>query len=430
MMWINKLVRYSLIAMVLISLILSWKIWTSPKALENEKNFFVSTNVLQERSPSDVFLPTAFVYRQENQVNYSKKDSTINAIQKEINKMNFQSIELLQWGDEEAFFNLKEQGRTLELLYPDVFSFNYYIEIFQPDSVLSLDFPIEFNSLLFSLDHHQMYLLTNEEYKIYEIILDEKLTAIEQILQQGNQEYLKASNRHEWLPHRYYLDEAIQLKKYSYILATQSYTTFSQAFFENTDDLYVQDDSLGLNLSNPENESLVINNDTREVTFVGKDQHEQNSIENNLYTKTFYYIARLGSSMGNLRYFSKNDTMVIYKNFVEGFPVMGDYDRGEIVVEITDFNNLEINANQDAIQIPIPSDEQVTLPSTLSMLQTLEEISFPMDEIENVQIGYTWKSMEEATQIVELSPAWYVKRKGEWMTVDEWQTRWKESVKE
>ena len=41
MMWINKLVRYSLIAMVLISLILSWKIWTSPKALENKKNFFV-----------------------------------------------------------------------------------------------------------------------------------------------------------------------------------------------------------------------------------------------------------------------------------------------------------------------------------------------------------------------------------------------------
>lgn len=426
MKWTNRAIRYGLAAMILLSLFLSWKIWTSPRSIQEDKNVSNANVVIQEKSPTDVFLPTSFILHRNGQSLYSTRESTIASIMKEIGNMDFSDIHLLSSKDEEKYYEIQQEDHSLEMVYPDTFSLSYFVEIFQKGQKESVNSKLLFNRFVLSFDDGRVYFMNDRNYSIYEVEAKMDLKKVRQLLSQNNQHYLKVSNQHEWLPHQYYLDEPIQLKRYSYILASQSYTTFSQAFFADTDDLYSQDERDKLHLSNPENESLTLNYQSHEVQFIGKNQTDQEHQSSNLYRESFYYVARLGNAFGPIRYFTKSDTSIIYKNFVEGFPVIGDYYRGKIKVTIMSLNNLEIRTNQETIQIPIPSDKQVTLPSTEEVVQSLSEQGFPMEEIQSIQIGYTWKSNSDVSQVVDLMPEWYVRKNDEWKTAQEWLTQWKE----
>lgn len=420
MKWTNRAIRYGLAVMILLSLFLSWKIWTSPRSIQEDKNVSGNNVVIQEKSPSDVFLPTSFILHRSNQSLHSTRESTIASIMKEISHMDFSDVSLISSKDEEQYYEIQKKDNSLEMVYPDTFSFTYFTDIFQGKTKEDANNKLLFNRFIFSFNDGRVYFMNDRDYDIYEVNEEIDLKKIKQILSHKNQHYLKVSNRHEWLPHQYYLDEPIELKKYSYILASQSYTTFSQAFFANTDDLYSQDERDKLHLSNPENESLTLNYQTHEVQFVGRNQSEHEKKSTNLYRESFYYVGRLGNAFGPIRYFNKSGTSIIYKNFVEGFPVIGDYYRGKIKVTIMSLNNLEIKTNQETIQIPIPSDKQVTLPNTEEVVQSLSDQGFPMEEIQSIQIGYTWKSNSEVSQVVDLTPEWYVRKDNEWKTIDEW----------
>ena len=65
---------------------------------------------------------------------------------------------------------------------------------------------------------------------------------------------------------------------------------------------------------------MSIHSETQVVDFRGELPEKKKML---VYFLKVSYISKLGSSLGNLRYFDRSDNTIDYRIFVEGFPVLG-----------------------------------------------------------------------------------------------------------
>lgn len=97
---------------------------------------------------------------------------------------------------------------------------------------------------------------------------------------------------------------------------------------------------------------------------------------------------------------------------MEGFPVFSNDLKGQVDIRITNNDgaapSVTINTSVNTIQVPIPSEEEVTLESTEKLIKRLEAAGAKKEKIQSAVIGYTWQTIEEVKQVVDLSPEWYV----------------------
>ena len=207
------------------------------------------------------------------------------------------------------------------------------------------------------------------------------------------------------------------MKKYSYILASQPVTRFRNAFFNETEDIQTNEDSQDLTYTSKE-ERLFAEEKLGKIDFKGTLPEENK--RDSIYNQSFSYVKRLGTNMGNLRYFDRTKDSVNYRTFVEGFPVFSNDLKGQVDIRITNNDgaapSVTINTSVNTIQVPIPSEEEVTLESTEKLIKRLETAGAKKEKIQSAVIGYTWQTIEEVKQVVDLSPEWYVLYNNNWYT--------------
>ncbi len=222
------------------------------------------------------------------------------------------------------------------------------------------------------------------------------------------------------MPTQYDTKNPVKLKKYSYILSQQPYTVFRNAFFQKPDEVKNNDESSEL-IFYDGNETMSIHSDTQVVDFRG----ELPTIEEasgDIFSESFPYISKLGSSLGNIRYFDRKENKIDYRIFVEGFPVFGSDSKGQVGIEIGDDSGgseVNIQTSLNTIQVPIPSDEEVELPNTENVIQNLVDKGADKGKIQSIIVGYTWQNIKETNRVVDLLPEWYVKYQEQWYSVSE-----------
>ena len=415
---IDRGLKVSLVIMVLISLFLSWKIWTKPanrSIVEKEKE--TSGEVIKSKKMTDVYAPTKLYYHKEtDDFLYSNKETAIQEIHKKVTGFEFDSgVEI----DKNKIVEVMYDEHCFSLFFPEEFPLAVYADIYN----LMLDIPSKktdflFNRVLFALDENKIYFINHEltEGVAYDVSGDSD--SLEKLLQdEKKNNYLPVSLTPDNIGGIYYLKDEVELKIYSYILATQSFTTYTKAFFNQPNDLY-SNESDNVNLFNGEGESLSIQADTGEVNYFGKMKVESNKGDHSIYYNTFQYIENLGNTLGTFRYFDLKDNDIVYRDYIEGFPVFGNHMKGRLEVGVQN-KNVFVRTNQDTIQIPIPADETVTLVPTGQLIDELLASGADEAMIEDIQIAYEWQANSETKQAVDLVPAWYVKYKDTWYPADE-----------
>lgn len=418
----GRLIRFGLVAMIALSLFLSWKIWTNSGSKDLVDNTKTAENTMNMKQPKDVFSPVKLIYHDDQGKHfYSNKENLISSINKEVLRLSRERLTVYSEKDASKYLASQTKANSFELVMASPISLDYFLEINDQEVTRGIEEGMKFQRIVVSLDDDLLYLLNDANHQVFRIKFKGDLSEIKRLLRDNNNRFIEVLHEDSELPVYYQFIEDINLKKYSYILSTQSYTLFSQAFFDNPQEIMPNDvnkNSKDVDLINAEGDGLKISYGTGEVQFSGRIKPDTVLVNptHNLYTDTFYYVQSIGNSMGTIRYFEGSGNKVTYRNFVEGFPIFSDYTRGR--VEVTRNNqNIQVMTNQEMIQVPIPSDEEVTLSNTATIVAQLESAGIKVSDLEDLQIGYTWEANQETKQVVDLVPEWYVKIDNYWDNV-------------
>ena len=113
----DKIVKISLISMILLSLFLSWKIWTKPanRSLA-EKDKDNTSELVQTKKMTDVYVPTKlFYHKDKEELLYSNKETTIVGVHDKLRSFEFQSNKEL---DEKATREAMYTTNSFNLFFP------------------------------------------------------------------------------------------------------------------------------------------------------------------------------------------------------------------------------------------------------------------------------------------------------------------------
>lgn len=416
---VDKLIRFALITMIIISLFLSWKIWRNSdnKQLTKKQNEVTENTTLQKK-PADVFLPVSLIYHDKAGKHlYSNKEGLLQSLTRQLLEQSNGDMV----GTGKKIDPLKEK-ETFELTLPNELSLAYFLDINHKKVSDDVKGATKFSRLVVSLNEKKLCFVDNDYKEVYQMALKSDNQIFKKILADSANRFVEVVPRLTEQGLSYDFSDEIKLPKYSYILATQSYNVFSKAFFLSTADVISDKDdveSTDIKLVNSDGDAMDVIFESGEVIFKGRMINESSEKQHStIFENSFQYLKNLGNSLGSIRYYEGNDKKITYRNYVEGYPVFGDSSKGQINFSKNQ-KGIEIKLNQQTIQVPIPSDDKVEIPSTQTVIDTLNYYGIETEDIQGLQIGYTWLSNQETTQVVDLTPEWYIKLDNKWQSLDE-----------
>lgn len=416
--WIT---RIGLILMVILSIYFSVNIWlNSAKKIPEMKSGSQVTTAVNEKAIGDVYLPLQLIRIADGKAMQSNRETLISNVQNDIKMATFGKLTQVVTKNAEQLkrYNQMEQG--IELLYQGPFLISDYASIYN----LSINFT-NFNELTdqyftkiqLDFNENKIRFLDYDQANVYEAPMTVNKARLMGIINKEGLQYQDVSENTLTKQGQYYLTNDMKLKKYSYILASQPVTRFRNAFFNETEDIQTNEDSQDLTYTSKE-ERLFAEEKLGKIDFKGTLPEENK--RDSIYNQSFSYVKRLGTNMGNLRYFDRTKDSVNYRTFMEGFPVFSNDLKGQVDIRITNNDgaapSVTINTSVNTIQVPIPSEEEVTLESTEKLIKRLETAGAKKEKIQSAVIGYTWQTIEEVKQVVDLSPEWYVLYNNNWYT--------------
>ena len=240
-----------------------------------------------------------------------------------------------------------------------------------------------------------------------------------EMIEEVDYQWRAVSESVDFLPNQFLTTKELTLKKYSYISSTRRYTLFRDSFFTNPKDVRSNGTSAGTYLYDGA-ETLTMKQNQDIVLFENVLEDTQGL---NIFEMSFPYVQRMGSNYGSVRVLNQARNQIDYRMFVEGFPIFAEEFEGQLAFNFSDSSqgnqkNINIQGNLKTLQIPIPSQEEVVLPATETLAQTLHQNGADLKQIRTFMIGYEWKNLEN-TGVVDLIPNWFVKYGDTWLSYEE-----------
>lgn len=425
----EKIIRVGLIVMIALSFYFSYMIWLNPTGFNNastETDTGVNPSVQTYKQKSDLFLPLYLTWNDEEDIKETNSEAVIREIQELINEATISDLTLRTYGEEQAFSKAQEVNQGISLNYYTTFYLKDYEKTF--DKELSLedeseteDFP--FSRIQFDLEENTIQFVDFTHQRVVRGKIDWDKSQVKHLLADNPREWTAMRTDQERSSNQYYTQDSIKLKKYSYYSSTQSQSLFREAFFSNPKNVKINDESVDTYYYEG-GQNMTVLQDQQQVKF---ETTTDGSDETDLAMLSADYIIRLGNNFGTIRYFDQQDKHLDYRVFVEGYPVFSTGGQGVISVAFsesgqTGSREMTISASLNAIQVPIPSETEIELPSSLSVKNELIAAGADPESLQQIIVGYQWGEIKDAP-LVDLTPAWYVNYDSSWISYDALMTK-------
>ena len=428
MKWQRMILRIALCLSIVTSFYLSYLIWLNPTKTVATTPIASETNTQGEmttknfRSLTDVFLPLQLVSVTDSQANETNSEQLIKSVLSEIGSSEMEQPKWTSYESADVFIEKTTIKNGFDFIFMNRISLNEAIDLF--DLKLDLDAQLLDKELMFDQMSY------NSETKTIHFVdaakksdLSANVTVDESeiatILKQEKVNWQRVTFTPELLLQHYLVDQPVQMKLYSYISTVQPYSVFRDSFFHRPQEATLSDDTNDLMLTD-QSEVMTVQLDNRLVEYRDTDM---TGIHDNLYVKSYDYIRNLGMNYGNLRFLDRYENTLNYRIFVEGFPVFSNQNDGLVSMQFTekaqnqDEWSVKIAASLNTIQIPIPSDKLIELPSNKSVLLDLQAQGLDLSRVSAIMVGYEWSDIKD-TNVVDLVPTWYIKYDHKWQSQD------------
>lgn len=405
MKWSEKLLHIAVVAAIISSIALSAAIWLNVGQQDSQKEDSKTTQTVQKRQRQMLALPAQVAYHQTEVYLQSKEKQTYDTMKK-IAQIEYEPIKNLS----NNLDDLSQFKSGVTLSYCSPMSFQFFKTIFDL-KIKKEDSNFEFTKVVYDSQKEQLIFMNQYTGSVHTFKAVSSTSEMKDYLKQDFHG-IAAEYYNEELG--YLPKNAIKVSHYRYVIATQAYSVYTQAFFNRPDEVNAKNSSGGVELTNSADDVLTLNNQNNEVKYQGTFKVDQNE---NRMLAVLDLVSRLGNELGNLRYLTQSQQQFDYRVFVEGYPIMGNHYLGEVLAKLND-QHIQIFTSQSVIQVPVPDNDQTTLQSGKDTLKALKKDGVNISRIQAMQIGYQWKETSQSDEI-RLVPTWYFYVNHQWKSLAE-----------
>lgn len=420
----DKWLQIILTIAVLISLVLSWFIWTNPARYEHSRESDSSgQSQLTSKSISDIFLPTQVIKTKQNGTQYllhAKKNNIILSLKQKLGKWELGSERKVTIENKKQYQKYLMKKNSIALNYPDQVSTSVFNDTFGQS--INKRRVKQFNRIIIPLQHpNYIYLLSDQSTSVYRVHVTKRpqLNEIKKLVNSKKDQYRV---KEQLINNQFMLTypKSISMPTYSYLMNKQSANSFMTTLLNSvsSSSVSVHKKNHMTTYTDGSNKRMVVNTKSGAVSYENFTDTTKNigSI-NSLLTKSFQQLISIGVPLENIRYdYSSTDkNEVVYRGYVESFPIFNQTDYGTVQIKYLNNGEQKNFFSLYSLQVPVPNGtKQVSVPSTKDALANLEQAGVKTAKIKNMRLAYEWQTNKDSSMVIDLKPTYYVYYQGKW----------------
>ncbi|ETO41060.1 YycH protein [Fructilactobacillus florum 8D] len=420
----EKLRHYFLPGMVgiavIISIILSVSLLTNPARFSSRSHQNRTTDMHNDNNTHnelDLYAPTQLIETtstgQQNLVT-SPTTNLIGEVLRQLRQEHFSAVKQISTNNQKQYQAILHKPNTMSLNYTNPISTDKVAKLLRYQDLNGLG---QVSRLVVPIDEpHELYLLADENQTVYRVSLATKqATNFKKFLQHGvtkNRVEVKFMNRKPWL----FFPNPVIMNDYAFMLQEQSQSSYLNRVIGNATNANVKHRQGKTTYSSPDQELTFDHNDN--VTYNNYRPTKRIVRQEDALNAAYQNAIQLGIPLDNTKFDSyvAKDHTVVYRLFIEGFPLFSDDQLGTYTYRYINQNSEQYQFSLRDFQIPIPTDDsKTTLPNTSDVLATLQQRGLSHQQLQGMTLGYQVVTSKADSLVVTLQPTWFVKYDNQWV---------------
>ncbi|HHW36622.1 MAG TPA: hypothetical protein GXX18_05165 [Bacillales bacterium] len=409
--------------LVLLSLALTWGLWTfQPQYDFHQKvNNFQTVAIGEKRQFNEIIKPTQFIYHQDG-LHYGITDFVLtDELYQMVMDLRPLEYEHITFSTAEQLESALLKERSLEMVFPVHLPINISNYIMGPirqewdinyfDRII-VSFSKETAFYIISYDTDQAIKLKveqNQVNKINELLVHSNYKNLTYFTVNGNQ------------GHTLYLPEQrTAIKQLTFSTETISSSDFKNGLFNDPNTLKQYQLNNGEESFTDGIKALEISQNQDMMRFVNPANQEVYELEpEEMILKSIEFINDHSgwTDSFSLMDWSRANHTVNFQLMVNGYPVFNDKGATKIYESWRDNEIYEYVRSLINLRFAIDSEQkQVILPSGRELLSYLTQVkpNFTLNSLEAALIGYDFSREKLDTAVATVKPKWYIKYDGKW----------------
>ncbi|WP_409290852.1 YycH family regulatory protein [Peribacillus sp. SCS-37] len=436
-MRVEKYKSIILSLLVLVSIFLTWRIWSYQPDYEesrDQSSQYIQVTTKDKQEVEGIIRPTEVIYHKNNQHYVTSSELEISKVMKEITKWSYANFyDISSQVSEDEFLDFVHGDGKTEIIFPEKVPLYLYNSVLQ---IEERNLPKgSFDRIIFNVNSKRnnqvyVYFISYADRKIYQCrVNSDNIDRFEQNTYRfasalyGDSAYEKhiiAKGRAVFLP-----GKNLSVPRFTYKTLDLEIERFKSTLFNDPNyvkktrvtrgEEYTEEFTDGFRLLNIYWDTMTMSyvNPTKETSYDGSpSQLIRNSLE---------FVNEHAGWDDSYRYagFNPLDQKITYRMYINGMPVFNESGMSEIVQFWGQENVFQYSRPIFTLDFPIPIDDaKVKMPGGSEVLQELQAVKNIKSElIQDIKIGYELKRNTEADNLVGLEPAWYYRYAGVWKKV-------------
>jgi regulatory protein YycH of two-component signal transduction system YycFG len=417
-----------LIILVLLSVLLTWNLWTyQPNYATMEKNSYVAeVNMSEKQDVKKIVGPDMVMYHKQGGHFGTTRTDELDKLMKELSRWSFYDVKVFT--DKPGNINELTQGNgKVEIIFPAEVPIDLYRNVlkFTDKKLPSFNFyRIIINAEGLDKGNGIVYFVSTANQLVYTSHISASF------LNDFNRTFYKGASRYpSYFSYNvtekrtiYLPDKPVEMMVYKYLPVTLNSEQFKEALF--TDPSFVQKSIIakGEEYTNGSSK-LNINYDKNMLLYVNPTAEGYYLEDSNgLIKRSIDFVNDHGGWIDSYRYVEKDDnyhrvTFRLYSE--EGYPVFNEDGLSEIS-ETWGKNEINKYVRSDiSLELPLKMETQkVIQPSGHNVIKFIQsKKNFRPELLENLVLGYEMERDSSESKLILLQPVWFYQYDKKWQQI-------------
>ncbi len=414
--------------LVLVSIVLTWTLWTySPKydQFENSDSF-VEVPVINKKDNAGLIKPARIIFHKSNGHFGTIEETEINKLMKEVRKWEIYDIQSKRMTirKEDYIAQLDDRGHV-EIQFTDEIPLSLFATILQMDK---REYPaVYFDRLFFNVNatgenEGIIHFVSKNNQVVYEGRVDgENVSSFERNYYHLSSHYPRYKSYTVSEYKKFYLPlDNPKISRIQYYTDTVEPDMFINALFTNPNFVKKDEFSYG-DVFTDGYKILRVDQNNKLIRYVNPMGREENRLATEeLIQKSIDFVNDHNGWTDRYRFFSwdKFQHRTLFRLYVKNIPVFNTNDLAEIE-QIWGKNEVS-RYERPLLTLQLPVEiADVALPSGDEVVRTIkakQNIAFEM--VQDISIGYELKEDPSSSKVILLDPVWTYLYDGDWKILD------------